>query len=96
MREWKRLEEAALQQNHDLLRCPACADEPHAIHMDGNSKLYRYSKAGGLVMASSYNYQISNEYPNIVFGKGPASKLDDKSSLCILQLHLRFFGYCEG
>lgn len=47
-------------------------------------------------MASNYNYQISNEYPNIVFGKGPASKLDDKSSLCILQLHLRFFGYCEG
>ncbi|XP_067931090.1 uncharacterized protein [Watersipora subatra] len=48
MREWKRLEELAMSEEHNLLQCPACNTKPHNINVDGNSKLYRYKKAGGV------------------------------------------------
>jgi hypothetical protein len=46
IKEWKRLEFGGFKQEFSLFECPACADEPHALHIDGNAKLYRYEKAG--------------------------------------------------
>lgn len=29
-----------------LFTCPSCQEEPQTIHIDGNSKLFRYKAAG--------------------------------------------------
>ena len=47
----------------DLLHCPACSQEMHAISVDGNCKQYRFQNASGFVLpsyvlmfCSGYNY----------------------------------------
>lgn len=44
--EWRRQEREyfAGLVGGDLFVCPACSHTPHAIHIDGNMKLYRYEK----------------------------------------------------
>lgn len=44
--EWRRQEQVYFSalNGGDLFTCPACTDSPHAIHIDGNAKLYRYTK----------------------------------------------------
>ena len=31
-------------KKHPLLQCPACFEDHHSMHVDGNRKLYRFSK----------------------------------------------------
>lgn len=44
--EWRRQERIYLEMlsGGDIFSCPACTDSPHVVHIDGNSKLYRYKK----------------------------------------------------
>lgn len=44
--EWRRQEKSYFENlaGGDLFSCPACSTTPHAIHIDGNMKLYRYNR----------------------------------------------------
>lgn len=44
--EWRRQEMKFFEvlAGGDIYTCPACEDAPHAVHIDGNMKLYRYTK----------------------------------------------------
>ncbi|XP_067944862.1 uncharacterized protein [Watersipora subatra] len=48
MSEWRIQETNYLSKatGGSLFSCPACLDEPHAIHIDGNAKLFHYRAAG--------------------------------------------------
>ena len=40
------IHEARRVVGHDDLQCGACGPTPMCVHVDGNSKLYRYKSAG--------------------------------------------------
>lgn len=45
--EWRKQEVLFYESmTGGLFHCPACQDEPHTIHIDGNAKLFRYKAAG--------------------------------------------------
>lgn len=45
--EWRHWESRYYEEvAGDLFHCPACQDQPHTIHIDGNAKLFRYKAAG--------------------------------------------------
>ena len=45
--EWSyMIHEARRVVGHDDLQCGACGPTPMCVHVDGNSKLYRYKSAG--------------------------------------------------
>ena len=39
---WIYQKDSVMQKN--WLECPACSDEQHSCHVDGNAKLYRYKR----------------------------------------------------
>ena len=43
LREW-RLAQLVLKEDEFEVPCPACDNNPHAVHVDGNRKLYRFNK----------------------------------------------------
>ena len=51
LNEW-RINEFYLwqQERGNLFTCPACPKGGHAVHLDGNQKLYRYAAAGRQVI----------------------------------------------
>ena len=45
LREWRRYNFDCLKLvDKNLFQCPACSDGYHAVHTDGNKKVYRYSR----------------------------------------------------
>ncbi|XP_028412158.1 uncharacterized protein LOC114534881, partial [Dendronephthya gigantea] len=46
-REWKYCQYELNKLRHiNWMECPACEQQQHSVHMDGNMKLYRYKSAG--------------------------------------------------
>jgi len=48
MREWRKLEHEryGIFTHRLTFKCQVCGDNPHAVHLDSNCKLYRYTAAG--------------------------------------------------
>ena len=43
--EWRNCQyEISKQKKEPLFVCPACDASQHSVHIDGNKKLYRFSK----------------------------------------------------
>ena len=50
-KEWKFCKhELELLQQKKWMTCPACTEQQHSAHVDGNMKLYRFNSAGKLVV----------------------------------------------
>ena len=46
-KEWKFCQFELDKLRHiNWMKCPACDDHQHSVHMDGNMKLYRFKSAG--------------------------------------------------
>jgi len=43
---------------HPLLECPACHGNQHSVHVDGNRKLYRFSKVPRYAHCIGIYYQL--------------------------------------
>jgi len=44
--EWKKAESFFFHHVAQTFNCPCCGASPHAVHIDGNMKLYKYKAAG--------------------------------------------------
>lgn len=50
-KEWKYCQhELNILRHMDWMKCPACNDFQHSVHVDGNMKLYRFKSAGSWVL----------------------------------------------
>lgn len=46
-KEWKYCQyKVNILRHMDWMKCPACEDSQHSVHVDGNMKLYRFKSAG--------------------------------------------------
>lgn len=46
---------------HPLLECPACHGNQHSVHVDGNRKLYRFSKVHRYIHCIDSYYQLAQQ-----------------------------------
>ncbi|KAF6034994.1 hypothetical protein EB796_006703 [Bugula neritina] len=44
--EWEKAESFFFHRVAQTFDCPCCGASPHAVHFDGNIKLYKYKAAG--------------------------------------------------
>lgn len=75
--------------------CPACFKQQHSVHVDGNKKLYRYSKVARSVFALYFNIHcimccrgVRDSYYN-----GAFQLITDNSKV---DAHLHQLGYTDN
>ncbi|XP_032232016.2 uncharacterized protein LOC116605656 isoform X1 [Nematostella vectensis] len=74
--EWKYLQFEINSICHmDWMQCPACSDDQHSVHVDGNMKLYRFKSAGSRKKECYYgeafiasNNKVDEHIKNIYHG----------------------------